>query len=137
MPSLNYIKITIDNMATFTLVIPQYLTPDKYGDIDPIYQMILMRNKFLHKKQDIIEGGMQKSHSLIMVKCRKIVYAKIKVIPDHPSIANSGNPILLLGDINTVMFNLQSAKCPPHTIHDCNRCLETIFRERRHQLLMT
>ena len=70
------------------------------------------------ENQDIIEEGMQKPYSLIMGKCREGVQSKFKGMPDHSVIADNRNPVLLLGNINTMLFNFQLNKYLSQTMHN-------------------
>ena len=60
---------------------------------------------------------MQKAYYLIMGQRSKVFTVKVGGMHNHFSMNDNGDPILLLGDINTLMFNFQSTKYPPHYIH--------------------
>ena len=73
---------------------------------------------------------MQKVYSLIMGQFRKGFQSKVEGIPDQPTIANNGEPILLLGKIKTLMFNFQSTKYPPCATQNYKMFLYTYRQDR-------
>ena len=83
------------------------------------------------KNQDILKDGMNKDDLLIFVQCIKWAYSKVEVMLNHLIISVDGNPNLLLGNTETIMFNFKSSKYLPHAIHDWKRRLY-IYRHDRY-----
>ena len=121
----NYIKRAIETMAPMTIPLPTAPTPDPQNNqVNPVEAEIFKQQISSYvKKQETIESGLQNAYSLIWGQCSEGIRAKLQGMPTHSAISQSGNPVDLLANIKTVMFQFQTTKYTPHAIYDCKRRL--------------
>ena len=103
-------KISIENMASVTLAMPEAPIPNNSRNIFAIDAEILQDRIISYaNRKYIIDDRMYKAYSLIVGQCSEGFRGNIKGTPDHPLISLSGKPIYLLKK-DTETFNFQFTK---------------------------
>lgn len=122
----NYVKRAIETMAPITIPRPTAPAADANGDVDPVDAKIFKQEILgCVKKKELIQSGMHNAYSLIYGQASEGIRAKIEGMQNHQAISEAGDPIDLLKEIRSVMFQFQTTKCSPHAIHDCKQRLYT------------
>ena len=70
-----------------------------------------------------------------MGQCRNFFQYNIECMPKRPTIADSGNHILLPDNIKTVMFNFKFTKYLPYAIYDCKKRMDK-YRQHKDTLML-
>ena len=114
----NYVKRSIENMTQVT--IPRPTEPAAVGNVIPMLDQAIFNAQVQSyvKKVELYTNSMQSAYSLIFGQCSESVRAKITAIPNHADIVLTGDPIRLLQNIKTVMFNFQTTRYLAHSIHE-------------------
>lgn len=119
----NYIKRAIEQMTPATLAMPADLAQGASETAKEIWRQEISAYV---KKKEILGTYMQNAYSLIYGQCSEGIQAKIESTPGQATVADKGDPIGLLKNIKTVMFQFQTTKYMPHAILDCKRRLYTM-----------
>jgi Zinc knuckle len=121
----NHVKRAIEQLKPVMLTKPVAPTPaTSGGTVDQVDQDIYredIKAYAMDKRQ--LANSMQMAYSLILGQCSEGVRAKIESAPNHEALQNAGDPIGLLLNIQSIMFNHQTSKYLPHAIHESLKSL--------------
>jgi hypothetical protein len=125
-PLGNNVKRAIESMAHVPVTRPTAPVPTMTGGnpdpIDPVDMEIFKQEVAgFVKKRDILRNSMQKAFSLIYGQCSPGIRAKIESMPNHAQITIDGDPIELLKNLKSVMYNFQSTKYTAQAIYEAKR----------------
>ena len=62
-------------------------------------------------------------YSVMYGQCSDVIHAKIETMSNHETIANDGDTVGLLNNINSVMANFQTSRKPVKSIMYCKKTL--------------
>ena len=77
------------------------------------------------KDRSMLKTNNQNAYSLIFGQCSEEIRAVLLEMDDHDQIATSGDPIGLLKNIRTIMFQFKTTKYMPQAIYECKRRVYT------------
>ena len=77
---------------------------------------------YVHNKE-LLQASMMRIYSVIYGQCSDGIRAKIETMSNHETIANVGDTIGLLKNINSVMDNFQTYRKPVQSIMNCKKML--------------
>ena len=103
--------------------------------IDPLDMEVYQKEvkSYMHNKE-LLQASMMRIYSVIYGKCSDGICAKIETMSNHKTIANNGDTIGLLKNINSVMANFQTSRKSVQSIMNCKKTL-LAYRQGRDQTI--
>jgi hypothetical protein len=121
----NYVKLSIENMAPVSVIRPTAPAIPTGGGAPDVIDLEIFKQEVAAfvKNRNILQSSMQKAFSLIYGQCSPGIKAKIESMPNHEQITNDGDPIGLLKNLKSVMYNFQSSKNTAQAVYEAKRRL--------------
>lgn len=118
----NLIKRAIEMKSTLVINGPVKPTADASRNIDEVENDLCKEEieQHVRDKKPFLEG-MQKAHSIICGQCSEEVRAKLEAFDNHSKLADDGDPIGPLMNVQTVMLNCQTTTHAALAICQCKK----------------
>jgi hypothetical protein len=120
----NNVKISLEKKKPVLPDKPEKPEKDSKGITDEVDEDAYKEElKIYAKERREYNQSMKTAYSILYGQCSESVRARLQAMKDHDDLAEKGEPIGLLKNIQSIMTDFQSTKYIPHAIYDAKRKL--------------
>ena len=118
-------KIALETLTRPTLAMPQDPAEDTTQTARKIWEEWI---KQYMRREDTLAQNLKSAYALIYGQCSNTLCVKLESRPDYEGIKAAANPIGLLENIKTVMYQFQEYS--PLALHEAKCCYYTFYQDK-------
>jgi hypothetical protein len=111
-------RLAIENLTMPVLALPVAPADEKDKTLNKIWDKEI--DKYVKRKTQLA-GNMQTVYSLVWRQCTDVMRQKVEVLSVYETLTLNGDGLALLKAIKDLVYNFQSQKYLPHTLHELKR----------------